>query len=345
MPAEFKGGHRKGPLAPTGRVARRRLQRSWARRVVILAILSGAILGVAVGLRPAHLEIGGSNLSGSPAIRLTVDLGGDLIAVVPGEGRLWVVDRDPASLLRLDPATGARDATIFLPSSALTSSRPPGVVAGSGGVWLADAGEAVIRRVDASRDRVVDTIALSSGPVSMALSSDSVWAGFPDGRVARVALSTDHLVALIQTAGADAMVSTPDALWVVSTGSDSVTRIDAATGRVDTVIDVRSRPVAIAAASDSIWTANGVGTVSRIDRQSKSVVDSLPISFVPDAITIAGGNVWVANLSSGILVGIAPGPDVQPVGLGLGRKLSWIAGGEDGVVWACTADGTILAIR
>jgi hypothetical protein len=303
------------------------------------------VLGVVVGLRPARLEIGGGSLPGSPAIRLTVDLGGDLIAAVPGEGRLWMATRDPASLLRLDPATGGRAATIFLPPTALTSSGPPSVVVGSGGVWLADDGEAAIRRVDASRDRVVDTIALPSGPVSVALSSDSVWAGFPDGRVARVALSTDHLVGLIQTAGADAMVSTPDALWVVSTGSDSVTRIDAATGRADTVIDVRSRPVAIAAAGDSIWTANDVDTVSRIDRKSKSMVESLPISFVPDAITIAGENVWVANLSSGILVGIAPGPDVPPVGLGLGRRLRWIAGGEDGVVWACTADGTILAIR
>src|SRR4029453_11190876 len=118
----LRGEHRREPPLPAGRVARRRLQRSWARRVVVLAGLAGAILGVVVGLRPPRLDIGGGGEPGGrPAVSLEIRLGGDLAAAVPGEGRLWVVNRSPKSVMRLDPATGARKATIFLPETAMTS--------------------------------------------------------------------------------------------------------------------------------------------------------------------------------------------------------------------------------
>jgi hypothetical protein len=346
MPTDLKGEHRKGRPLATGRVARRRLQRSWARRIVILAVLFGAILGVAVGLRPPRFEFGGGReAGGGPAVRLEIKLGGDLAAAVPGEGRLWVVNRSPKSLMRLDPATGARATTIFLPEAALTSTDPPGVVVGSGGVWLASEVESLVRRVDARRDRVVDVISLPGTPVSMALSPEAVWVGQKAGEVARISLATDHVVGQVPTGGADALVTTERALWVVSTATNSVVRVDTETGQVVARIPVTSRPIAIAADQDSIWTANEVGTISRIDPKSNAVTETLPISFVPDAITVAGGTVWVANYASGFLAGITPRPDVRPAGVLLNRHIRWISGDSDGVVWVCTAEGTILAIH
>jgi streptogramin lyase len=346
MPTDLKGEHRKGRPLATGRVARRRLQRSWTRRIVILAVLFGATLGVAVGLRPPRLDIGGSGEVGDgPAVRLEIKVGGDLAAAAPGEGRLWVVNRSPKSLLRLDPATGARAATIFLPETALTSTGPPSVVVGSGGVWLAGDGQPLVRRVDATRDRVVDVIPLSGAPVSMALSPEAVWVGLEGGDVARISLATDHVVKQVPTRGADALATTQGALWVVSTAGNSVLRVDTKTGQVVTTIPVTSRPIAIATDQDSIWTANAVGTISRIDPESNAVTETLPISFVPDAITMAGGTVWVANYASGFLAGINPRPDVRPAGLLLNRKIRGIAGDSDGVVWVCTAEGTILAVH
>ena len=346
MPADLKGEHRKErPLVP-GRVARRRLQRSWTRRIVILAVLSGAILGVAVGLRPPRLDVGGSAGSdGGPAVKLEIKLGGDLAAAVPGEGRLWVVNRSPKSLMRLVPGTGARVATILLPETALTTSSTPALVVGSGGVWVAEPGEPVVRRVDASRDRVVDVISLPGAPVSLALSPEAVWVGLKGGEVARISLATDHVIDKIRTAGADAMATTDGALWVVSTEGSLVSRVDTRRGQVVATIPVASRPVGIAAGEDSIWTANGVGTISRIDPKSNAVTETLPLSFVPDAITVAGGKVWVASFSSGILAAITPHPDAPPVGLLLEREIRWLAGDPNGVVWVCTAEGTVLAIR
>lgn len=346
MSSGVKGAHRRDPTHPTGRVARRRLRRSWVRRIVFLAVVIGAVLGVVVGLRQPRLDItGGGAVAGGPGVRSRIRLGGDLIAAVSGEGRLWVMNRAPKSLIHVDPLTGATAATILLPATAMTSLAPPSLVVGSGGVWLPDAGESILRRVDASRDRVVDQIPLPGVPVSVALSPDSVWLGLESGDVVRVALSTDHLVGRIQTGGSGAMATTDGALWVVSTSRSSVARVDTKTGQIVATIPVVSRPTGIAAGDGWVWTANQVGTISRIDPRSNTVVETLPISFVPDAITVAGGTVWVANYSSGFLIGITPRPDVRPLGLVLNRKIRWIAGDPDGVVWVCTEKGSILEIR
>ena len=66
--------------------------------------------------------------------------------------------------------------------------------------------------------------------------------------------------------GPDAVAVAEGTVWVANQLDDSVTRIDARSGRVGRTIEVGHEPVALAASKGLVWVANRLdGTVSRID--------------------------------------------------------------------------------
>jgi YVTN family beta-propeller protein len=91
----------------------------------------------------------------------------------------------------------------------------------------------------------------------------------------------------------DQAVVGADAVWVTSSEDDTVMRVDAASGKVET-IPVGNRPTGIAFDEDRVWVANSQdGTISRIDTETYEV-GTLHLGFRPTAVAVEQGAVWVA---------------------------------------------------
>ena len=85
------------------------------------------------------------------------------------------------------------------------------------------------------------------------------------------------------------------AVWVTSSSSDAVLRINPTTSKVQATIRVGSGPRGIAFGADRVWVANREdGTVSTIDPRSNRV-GTLHLGFRPAAVAaVEQRSVWVA---------------------------------------------------
>jgi DNA-binding beta-propeller fold protein YncE len=92
------------------------------------------------------------------------------------------------------------------------------------------------------------------------------------------------------------VVATPRAVWVTTSGGDSVTRIDPQTNRlvgrpVRTVPAPRAWPW-----GESLWVANhDERTVARIDLAGGRVLADIPVPSEPHRVAYGAGAVWVGN--------------------------------------------------
>ena len=95
--------------------------------------------------------------------------------------------------------------------------------------------------------------------------------------------------------GPTAIAAHQDAIWVVNSREDTVTRIDPATRAVQARIPVGKRPSGIAVSAGAVWVANSLsGTVSRIDPRTNRVAKPIEVGGMPRAVAFAGGRVWVS---------------------------------------------------
>jgi streptogramin lyase len=65
-----------------------------------------------------------------------------------------------------------------------------------------------------------------------------------------------------------------------------------------TGVDLEARPVAIAAAGDSVWVTTDVATVVRIDGATNEVTATVAVPGESNAVAFGAGSVWVAGADS-----------------------------------------------
>ncbi len=193
----------------------------------------------------------------------------------PGAGSMWlVVGREPATLVRIDPAAGR----VLGKPIVIDRNRVIGLAYGAGAVWAAGYESGTLIRVDAAtgdlrRLNVGDT------PVGIAVAGESVWvATRGKGTMTRVDPTTMRVLGTTQVGGNPTFVATSaGSVWVANQADGTVTRIDERTG--ETVGDpIRVAPKApagnpdaaavlsFAASGDSLWvTSLTQRTISRID--------------------------------------------------------------------------------
>jgi len=133
------------------------------------------------------------------------------------------------------------------------------------------------------------------------------------------------------------------ARFAVSAAGDSLTVVDARSGRLVAATGVGATPTAVAAGEGAYWVTNADRQVSRIDSGTNAVVDTIPVGNGPSGIATGAGAVWVVNSLDGTVSRIDPGTNTViqiPVGGGP-RGIVYAAGS----VWvANTGDGTITRI-
>jgi YVTN family beta-propeller protein len=91
------------------------------------------------------------------------------------------------------------------------------------------------------------------------------------------------------------------------TDSGTLTRIDAATGKVLASIQVRPKSHAILVAYGSVWvTSAGESSLTRIDPQRNTASAEMSVHPLPRFIAAGAGSLWVLSQRDGVLSRIDP---------------------------------------
>ena len=126
------------------------------------------------------------------------------------------------------------------------------------------------------------------------------------------------------------------AVWVTSSQSNSVYRLDALSRELRQTITVGDGPTGIAVARGDVWVANTLaGTVSRLDSDSNQLVgEPIRVGNGPTAVAFGEGSVWVTNVDDQTVSRIDPVTgrvtatlpvDAAGRGIAVGRGSVWIS--------------------
>jgi YVTN family beta-propeller protein len=106
-----------------------------------------------------------------------------------GAGALWGLSSETATVVRIDPRTGA--ATDRIPIVAHQSGNAPAptaIAAGGGSVWVLNGNTATVTRIDSATGGVTASVELGVDriPADIAASPTSAWVADQDGTLARI---------------------------------------------------------------------------------------------------------------------------------------------------------------
>jgi ABC-type branched-subunit amino acid transport system substrate-binding protein/DNA-binding beta-propeller fold protein YncE len=275
--------------------------------------------------------------------------------IAVGEGAVWFLDSESATVARLDPGTGAITGRVTAPDV------PTDVAAGAGAVWLGTGGGAganwtnTVSRIDPQTDKVTasvqlpdeatggDRVYINNGFPQIAVGGGAVWAT-GGGAVARLDAGSGVLKAMVQV-DAGRIAAGREGVWFVSPhDSGAVTQIDTRTNRPRRPFRVGDVSLSgIAVGAGSVWvTASREGVVWRITPNGSSVARPIQAGTGADYIAYGAGAVWVGNSVDGTLSQIDPATNRVVARTPIGALKSLAAGA--GSAWASTA-GAIRAGR
>jgi DNA-binding beta-propeller fold protein YncE len=210
-----------------------------------------------------------------------------------GNHSVWVADRIRGAVERIDPDGGI--------VTRIKVEDPSAIALGPSAAWVTSGRSATVVPVDVGSNQVGTPIRVGRAPTGVAVDPDGkIWvANHGDKTLSRVRPGQPRQVETIRLpAVPDQVAAGAGAVWVTSGASNSVLRVDPATGAVKQ-IRAGAGPSGIAAGSDQVWVAaGGDGTVSSIDAKSASggdaKVGTIRLGFRPVSVAVDTGAVWVA---------------------------------------------------
>jgi virginiamycin B lyase len=234
---------------------------------MILASVGGALMANAASLPPGYPQ---QPLAALPIVeRIKVPVGPAWLET--GYGSVWLSKINSKLLLRIDPASNKVVARIPLGAKPELS-----IGVGLGSVWVAATHEKLLMQIDPSVNKVVRKI-----PVNLTRETEGSF-GVGEG-----------------------------SLWVLTneggTDSGTLTRVDAASGKVTANITVKPKSHAAIVAFGGVWvTSSAAGSVTRIDPHTNTVVAEIPVHASPRFLAGGEGSVWVLSQKDGTLARIDP---------------------------------------
>jgi streptogramin lyase len=109
--------------------------------------------------------------------------------VVSGAGAVWAFSSKSATVVRIDPRTGAvTDSIQIATRRGSDKPYPVGIATTPGTVWVLNANTATVTRIDAAQGGVRDTVAIGMDrlPRGIGASGRTVWVANFDGSVSRI---------------------------------------------------------------------------------------------------------------------------------------------------------------
>ena len=220
------------------------------------------------------------------------------IALGPDE-TLWVGSEATSFVVGLDVETLRLTARIAVPGP------PPAFIAVGGRMlWASqpNVGETVgtVSVVDLEHGRVVRRYVVGGYTTEIAVGDGAAWVGLGDSNAfARIPVEPAGVqrIGVGRTPGGAAVGF--GSAWTASYDEDKVWRVNAETGRIESIINVGEGPWGLAVGRDAVWVTNRrSGTVSRIDPRSNAVVQTIRVGFNPQGLVVDGDEVWVTVASS-----------------------------------------------
>jgi DNA-binding SARP family transcriptional activator/streptogramin lyase len=281
-------------------------------------VLAGAAVALVVGLTQGSAESAHALAEADSNVFLAASTGTvvgeadvrDTVGVRFGAGSLWSVSSE-GQLTRVDPETGEIVATI-----GLGIVKPGGITFGAGSVWITDRYSPTVLRVDPAVNEVVDRYPLPEAGLGTIFTADvavgagSVWVGHggykPGAFVERLELETGRLQRRLSILGGDAdhLAFADGTLWVGSTPSGELRRIDPHTNRPTKVTRLRGETCCIAAGDGYVWAATRPDNlVWKIDRFG-TTVRSFELPAAIKGIAYEDGALWAATGDDGTVIRI-----------------------------------------
>ena len=270
--------------------------------------------------------------------------------VAVGEGAVWMLENERASVARVDPET-KRVTRRFK-----TDGVPSELAVGEGAVWVGEAGgedvtnaTVSVARLDPDSGRVTGTARLRGGtgglPVAgaprIAVGAGAVWAANPDGSISRIDPDTGRLEATIETdLGAFTIAAGKEGVWFVGDAdSAAVGRIDPRRNRVAERIRLGTNSLyGVAVGAGSVWAAaRDQGVVWRIEPGPEPVTRTIDVGAGVGFVSFGEGAVWAANYVDGVVSRIDPRSNGVTARTSVGSPQAIAAGA--GAAWVSVAGG------
>ena len=230
-------------------------------------------------------------------------------------------------------------------------ARPYTVVSAAGSIWVATGTE--VDRVDPVSNRITASIQIGSGRSSIGAGPAGIWVcNYVDGTVARLDPVSAKLGSKIAVSNAEFIAVGERDVWVTSSTTARVTRIDAATNRIVATIDGGYGPSQAAVTADAVWVPNdqfpavqsqstaSERLITRIDPATNAVTATLPgdgFTYARQVIVVAG-QVWVMDAGAGVISRIDPTTNTVVQAIPLGRPLGGMAS-VGNAIWVTIQDG------
>jgi DNA-binding beta-propeller fold protein YncE len=195
-------------------------------------------------------------------------------------------------------------------------------------------------------------------PTALAVAGGSVWAtSYRSRRAVRIEASTMARKPSSERipVGTTDMTSDGDTVWLVSEQSNTLTHLDARTGRVmgEPQELPPGNPFAVAADDDAVWIGsrgsrnrNPVQQVLRIDKRTRAV-KTYPVSRGVIDLAVSRTAVWITNARGSSVTRLAKESGEErmipvgnaPKGVAVGAGLVWVANSGDGTVSVIRSEG------
>jgi len=287
-------------------------------------VLAGAAAAVAVGLTQGGTENAQALAASDSNVFLAADTGKlssqadgvrNTVGVRYGAGSLWSVSSE-GELTRIDPASGEIVASIGLPAD-----EPTGLAFGEGSVWVTARHSPTLYRIDPSVNEVVDRFPLPMEQVEtdqtgeVAVGAGSVWVGHgafnPGAWIERLDPETGRVQMRfsILAGDVDHLAFGEGALWVASTPSGELRKIDPGSNEIVFWRKLRSDLCCVAVGGGYVWAAsNPEGVIWKLTTNG----EVLPTIKLPSAVkhlTYADGALWATLFGKGTIVRVDPTTD------------------------------------
>ena len=178
----------------------------------------------------------------------TLPHGGLIGDVVTTAGAVWVDDTTDGTVDRYAATTGRASAAVSIGHTA------GAMTAGDGGLWVADPDTHTVSRISLTRHRVNTVVTLPGPPTHLATAGDDLWVTDGTGRVNAVGPAWPDPHRARRRPG-HRRGRGDGSVWVASTATGTLSRINPRRDTVMATIHVGKRPYAVAATPQATWVA------------------------------------------------------------------------------------------
>ncbi|MGH3116910.1 MAG: BTAD domain-containing putative transcriptional regulator [Gaiellales bacterium] len=272
-----------------------------------------------------------------------IPVGTSPIAVVSGEGAVWVASAEDQTVTRVDPVARRVTQTIGL------GAPPTSLAVGKGSLWIATGSAGTLIRVDATSGSVVDTFDFGGSKLApdptfaVATGFGSIWVASGARTLIRVDPETGRVLGRIATPLTPVGIAMGrDAAWAIL-AEGTLLRVDPKSEAITSIVNTGPDPFSISADDSSVWVSNtgrpyagGDQAVWRIDQATGTVRTAVPLPH-PRGLASGAGAIWVANGPSGGVSRVDPESNRVGTTIRVGEVPFDVAVG-DGAVWVTVLD-------